>query len=384
MHWQGNMTNSFKSVNEIMERAIDESVFPAASLLVAYKGETVFKNYYGACTEETIFDVASLTKPMVTTALVMKAVSEGLLTLNDKLSKFFPDEPYNKNIRLKDLLTHTSGLPALLPYYDEIPRGEVASVEGRAQIIHFILNEQLVYKTGEQSLYSDLGFILLGDILETIFMEPLIELADEFIFKPLNMKNSFFRVIESTPWSDKSFEPAYVYEHRDFADIDFAPTEDCSWRGKVLKGIVNDKNAYALGGVAGHAGLFSTIDDIGCFVSEIVSSFNGKGNFLGKGVIKKFIDFDYVSPGSEEKDNFLLGWDRPIPKNSSAGRHFSKNTIGHLGYTGCSMWIDLKEDLSVIFLSNRTYPSATNEKIRGLRPILHDKIWGEISRIKPK
>lgn len=362
----------------MMKNAIVEGVFPSASLLVAKNKKIVFQGYYGACNESTIFDVASLTKPVVTTTLAMKAVSEGLISLEDKVGRYLPTAPYMENVSIFHLLNHTSGLPHWQPYYQEIPLHEIASVDARKYVLDAVSMEPLMDEIGTRSVYSDLGFILLGELLEDVFYEPIHSLANEVIFKKLGMQNSFFRLITETPFSDEHFESAYVGDEEDYANFAFAPTEDCPWRGRVIQGYVHDQNCYAMGGVAGHAGLFSNVMDINIFVEELVKSLIEQSNFIEKDIIERFIclNLSYVQP--EYKGDFVLGWDRPSKKNSQAGRMFSSNTIGHLAYTGCSLWIDLERDLWIILLSNRLYPSSTNEKIKGFRSKIHDKILQEL------
>ena len=205
-----------------------------------------------------------------------------------------------------------------------------------------------------------------------VFKKPLHLLADEKIFKPLGLKNSFFRIIDKTPWSNEKFIPVFS-QKKDFSNFIFAPTEDCPWRGEVVVGYVHDQNSYAMGGVSGHAGLFSNVKDLNKIISELVLSFKGKSSFVSSEVIKKFWE-----KSSSDLGNFRLGWDSPSRPMSQSGRYFSDNSVGHLAYTGCSLWVDLKQDYWVILLTNRVNPSATNHKIKAFRPKIHDKIYAEL------
>jgi CubicO group peptidase (beta-lactamase class C family) len=153
----------------------------------------------------------------------------------------------------------------------------------------------------------------------------------------------------------------------------FAPTEDCPWREKVLHGEVHDPHSFAMGGVAGHAGLFSTVQDLNKFVTELVKCYRGESDFIPQETVKQFLCFDEKL--TYKKSSWLLGWDTPSSKNSSSGKYFSSESIGHLGYTGCSVWIDLKKDFWVILLTNRLHPSDTNQKIKLFRPHIHDIIF---------
>lgn len=366
-----------------MKTALQDGVFPSASLLVAKDTEVVFKNTYGDCSEKTIFDVASLTKPVITTTLAMIAVKEGLLNLEDSLVKFFPNADQLKDVKVFQLLNHSSGLPGWKPFYKEVSHEDVASIAGRKLIIDAVLREPLEYKTGSKSIYSDLGFILLDVILESIFAEPLISIANELITKPLGMKNSFYRLVKKTPWSGENFLPAYEVEERDFSGLDFAPTQDCPWRGEVIQGLVDDQNCYAMGGVSGHAGLFSTTDDLHLFVTELIRSNHGIGDFLQQETVREFINYNANTPAhlkclKRKNNTFALGWDHPKEENSQAGNSFSKHSIGHLAYTGCSIWINLEKNFWVILLTNRVHPATTNEKIKTFRPTLHDQIVEEL------
>lgn len=372
------MAEKFPNTTELVESAIRDGVFPAASLLVAKGGEVVFKESFGACSDQTVFDVASLTKPVITTTLSMIAVSEGLMSLDDMVDKFIPSATHLGSVAVSNLLNHSSGLPSWQPYYREVPLEAVASVEGRKQVIDAAADERLINKTGSKCEYSDIGFILLGVILEDVFSEPLNSLACELITTPLGMKNSFYRSVKKTPWSGEGFLPAYIGEERDFTGVEFAPTEDCPWRNVMLRGLVHDQNCYAMGGVAGHAGLLSTVDDLHIFVSTLISCMNGKSDFIQTKVVNQFIEAYTSTLAFRHPGTFLLGWDRPLHPNSQSGHRFSPRSIGHLGYTGCSLWVDMEKGFWVILLTNRIHPTSTNQKIKSFRPILHDAILGEL------
>jgi CubicO group peptidase (beta-lactamase class C family) len=168
-------------------------------------------------------------------------------------------------------------------------------------------------------------------------------------------------------------------EERDSETRRFAPTEDCPWRERVIHGEVHDQNAYALGGVAGHAGLFSTCGDIHSIVSELIKCYEGKSDWLENEVVREFI------PEGKEKpfgNQFVLGWNRPSRENSASGHFFSPNSIGHLGYTGCSLWIDLTNKFWMILLTNRIHPSTTNQMIASFRPQIHDLAYNELYTTK--
>ena len=372
------MSKNFTKTETMIREAIAQGIFPSASILIAHRGEVVLESLYGDCNEETIFDVASITKPMITTTLTINAISNGLLKLEDRVGDYLDNCGAIAGVQIHHLLNHSSGVKRRERYYDEIPLKSVASKEAKDHIILSAANEQLLYKPGEACEYSDIDFILMGAIVEKVFAEPLNMLADEKIIERLGLKNSFFRAVEKTPWSDNSFTPAYQNYERSFEGIQFAPTEEGGWRHERIEGYVHDRNSYAMGGVAGHAGLFSNARDIYEFIIQLVDSKNGKADFLPKETLDLFID-DYVSTlAYSHKGSFLLGWDRPDRTYSQAGTKFSRKTIGHLAYTGCSIWVDLERQMTVIFLTNRSYPTSKNKRIKEFRPVLHDQIWTDL------
>jgi len=352
----------FDKTQKLMNDAVTDGVFPSASLLVADDQNILYEEFVGNCDKKTIFDVSSLTKPIITTTLAMVAVQQKLFKLEDSVTDYIPSAKRLSGVTIEHLLGHTSGLPAWMPYFREIPVGIIGTEEGREEIIRRASHEKLTRPTGSQAEYSDVGFIVLTAIIEIVFKKRIDQLASEYILDPLPMSESFYRPIQKKKKSK----------------FNFAPTENCVWRKKVIQGFVDDQNAYAMGGVSGHAGLFSTAQDIRRFIHAFMLSFDGNGILVDEKIVRRFLDFDSAPSAPKHPNTFLLGWDRPQVGNSQAGSSFSNRTIGHLGFTGCSMWIDTTRPLWVILLSNRVHPSAENEKIKAFRPILHDTIWGEI------
>lgn len=321
------------AVDALMRQALSRSVFPSASLLVAHQGEVLYHQHFGQADESKLFDIASLTKPIATATLCMLLVDEGKLKLDTEI---------------ESLLSHTSGIPAWNPYYQEIPVGEIGTPKAKKHILNAITNESRLSKSGEVCAYSDLGYILLGNFLEKQTAQPLDKLFETKIAKPLGLQQTSFGPVKNA-----------------------LPTEHCPWRNRVIQGEVHDQNGFAMGGVAGHAGLFSTAQDLHVFMKALTSAYRGQSDWISQKTAHRFLDFETTH------GTFVLGWDTPTFGTSSCGSHFSPNSIGHLGFTGCSLWCDLDRDLWVIFLTNRTYPSATNTKIRAFRPRLHNLIWEE-------
>ena len=340
-----------KNFEEEILKALNEKIFPGAALLVASKGEILYRQFFGHATllphpepltEKTIFDIASLSKPIATASLALTAKHEKGLSLNAAACKYLSalNDEDKKKITIHHLLKHTSGLPAWKPYYEEIAREHpevVGKRSSRSYYLEKISGESLETPVGNQRVYSDLGFILLGILLEDFWQTTLDQLFREKIAGPLELKDTFYVPVGA--------RPPRPYES-------FAATEDSRWRKKIIRGEVHDDNAYTLGGVTGHAGLFSTVDDLHRFLITF----------------KK----------EKEAVKLKLGWDTPSEGSSQAGRYFSKNSIGHLGYTGCSFWMDLEQDFHIILLTNRVHPSAQNEAIKKFRPRIHDLIYEEL------
>lgn len=381
-----------KAIDKAFKHAVEEGYFPSASVLVSSGGKVVYKNEFGGAREGTCFDIASLTKPMSTATLAMMLVSDGLLKFSDTVYQWLAGarQPAHKLITLRHLLNHTSGLPAWHPYYRELPMSLIGTEAGKQMILENCYAEELAAETGTKTIYSDIGYMILGKMIEEASSSTLDELFAKKIAKKLNLSNSFFVKVKGDFSNEKSrsaigknqhVPSSKKYSDKSYDDDDkhkrFAPTEDCPWRGRVISGEVHDQNAYALGGVAGHAGLFSDADDIDIFCKNIAECYRGNSSWIPSETVREFIGECKKKPAGDE---FALGWMRPSRSNSSSGHHFSPNTIGHLGFTGCSVWMDLDQDFRVILLTNRIHPSTTNEKIKSFRPYIHDLIFDELIR----
>jgi CubicO group peptidase (beta-lactamase class C family) len=211
-------------------------------------------------------------------------------------------------------------------------------------------------------LYSDLGFMLLGFIIERLTSRSLAAFCEEELFRPLGAAPLAYRPRGET-----------VSDVRRDDSHSIAPTEDDPWRGRILCGEVHDENAYALGGIAGHAGLFGTADAVLAMSAGWLAAYRGEESILDGPLVRRFASRRRSIPGS----SWGLGWDTPSPP-SSAGAHFGESSFGHLGYTGTSLWIDPSRRLEVVLLSNRVHPTRRNERIRRFRPHLHDLVCREI------
>jgi len=336
----------FSAVHETMRRGVDR-VFPAAVLLVADQGEPVLHAGFGGAERlDTIFDIASVTKAVGTSLAAMWLVDEGRLDLNADARRYLPDlrRPDAVGIRIWHLLAHASGLPAYRPLF-RTARG--------AGLVRAAAREPLEAAPGRRALYSDLGFILLGAIVERIARRRLDELLRERIFAPLGLRRTFFARRGARP-------PRNVV---------VAPTGRCAWRKRILRGEVNDENAAAMGGVTGHAGLFSTAHDLHQICRALVGAWSGdRSGPLSPEVVRAFWKRSPV-PGS----TWCLGWDTPSARGSSAGRHL-RSAVGHLGFTGCSLWVDARRARWVILLTNRVALSPEPNRMKAFRPRLHDRV----------
>lgn len=357
------------SSHQLMLEAIQNATFPAAQLLVAKKGKIHFSKTYGQADNHTFFDIASLTKAISTASLCLLALQENKFLPSTTLKEIFPESSLaaHENITILHLLEHTSGLPAWHSFYHELPRSMAGSQEAIEHTLQACLRENIIHPVGSKSLYSDIGFLLLGFALERTYHKNLAELFVEKIQTPLKLQNIFFAPFGARLSNTVPQIPTKTV---------FAPTQDCPWRGNIVRGAVDDANAYMLGGVAGHAGLFSTAEALHVFMLHLREALHSKSAWLKPALLKELFCFERIK---NRGDTFLCGWNLPSKRNSSAGKFFSKHSIGHLGFTGCSVWMDLEKDLWIILLSNRVHPSVNNQKITQFRPLLHDAVMQELA-----
>lgn len=353
------------ATKHLMERAVSDGIFPGAVLLVAKGADVVAFDAYGlarlnpkkSMTKETVFDLASLTKPLATTLGIMILVQRGEWSLDQQIGTIISafQGTDKEQITIRQLLAHNAGLPDYRPYYKTLmglpPERRKEGLEG------MLLAERLIAAPGTQMLYSDIGFMILGWAMEVVSTRPLDLFIKESIYDPLGLHNLFFVPLASgKPWPR----------------VDFAATEKCPWREKILEGEVHDDNAYAIGGVAGHSGLFGTAQDIHRLLVELLNTYHGrpKSGLLDPETVKTFFQRQHLGRA--------LGFDTPTQPGSSSGRYFPEQSVGHLGYTGTSFWIDPERSIIVILLTNRIHPTRDNNKIKDFRPVIHDAIMQEL------
>lgn len=379
-------------INEFLEAAIRDGVTPGAILLVEREGKEIFRGVYGDAALfpssrgldfETIFDVASLTKVIATTTAVMILWERKLIELTDPVKKFIPafTGGAKESVTIEQLLSHSSGLPAWIALYQSIQEEEkrrqeplVGMAKGKKVGIELAARAELTDRPGAVQCYSDLGFILLGAIVENVSGQDLDRFCATEIFKKLGMEQTFFNHLDQSAVYDtlRSHSSTTVRIKKFFGKLRFASTEDCPWRRKILNGEVDDDNAYAMGGVAGHAGLFSKADDIRKFARMAIRCYaHEEESVVMTSTLKRFLK----KQASNAAGSFALGWDTPSKENSQAGKCFSDETFGHLGFTGCSLWCDMKRKGFVLLLTNRVHPTRDNDKIKVMRPALHDMIF---------
>jgi CubicO group peptidase (beta-lactamase class C family) len=318
-------------------------------------------------TRQTIFDLASLTKPLATTTAMLLLVDEGAIELDAPVAKYLPmfSERDKEAVTIRHLLSHSSGLKPWRAFHEmflqkERKTGEtlIGSPEARVSVIERTVRSALVHEPGEAAVYGDLDFIVLGAVVEAVGGQRLDDFCRERIFGPLEMSDTFFIPIGR----DAKPLPEPIKRR-------IAATENCPWRDRVLWGEVHDPNASVMGGVAGHAGLFSTVDDVLKFGRIIIDVWHGRSDALPREPLRQFLTRQNLPLSSD----WALGWDTPTEGASSSGKHFSKNSVGHLGFTGTSLWIDLDREVAITLLTNRVHLIAKKSRF-GLRPIVHDAI----------
>jgi CubicO group peptidase (beta-lactamase class C family) len=317
-------------------------------------GALTYEPHAPEATGETVFDLASLTKVIATTTLAMRKIDEGALSLDDPVRQWMPEWRGTDRaaVTIRDLLAHASGLPAYLPFFRDHT--------GRAEFEPAICRIPLEYSPGTQSIYSDLGFILLGFILEDLYAG-LSRAAGRL--DPAATLAARFRTLASFVTSEPlTFNPPRAWRPHT------APTEVEAWRGRLLVGEVHDENAWALSGAAGHAGLFGTAAAVGAFARAVLRTIAGEPVLAQP---KTFLEF--IRPTTVPGSSRALGWDTMRP-TSSCGTRLSASAIGHTGFTGTSLWIDWERDLYVVLLTNRVHPTRENDRIRAIRPAFHDAV----------
>ncbi len=372
----------WSDVERAFGEAVERGAIPGAAVVVRVGADIAFEGAFGfrslvpektPMKIETVFDLSSLTKALATTVAVMMLTRDGKLRLDDRVTRFFHNFGVHgkTTVTFRHLLAHCSGLAAWRPFYQK-----VAEVEHAASKVNFMASygaKEFVYEEihrekpeappASKTIYSDLNFIMLGETVEKVSTAPLNRFCRDKIFRPLGLRATDF--IDIALVRSRRLEPV--------ADM-FAPTELCPSRKRLLVGEVDDENAYAMGGVAGHAGLFAPVREVDRIARELVACWTGRSDFVPQKVIREFWSRDKTVAGS----TWALGWDMPSLEGSSSGRHFSPGAVGHLGFTGTSIWIEPAREIVISIMTNRVHPRRDNQAIREFRPRIHDLIMEAI------
>ena len=345
---------------EVIEKAVKDKAFPGATLAVGFRGKVAIHAFgklsydakSPAVKPTTMYDIASLTKVVATTPLVAKLVEGDFavpLDLDAKIERYLPEwargpQPeWRHRVTVRHLLTHTSGLPPFKEYW--------RTSKSKQDTLKQIFAEPLEYEPGMKEVYSDLGIILMAEIIGRLTGKKLDDLAKSFIFSTLGMKDSMYR-------PPKKLWPT------------IAPTEiDNHYRHRLIQGEVHDENAFAIGGVSGHAGVFSTAPDLAAFCQMLL---NG-GVYAHQRILRRATVAQFTTPQQLSGGTRTLGWALATPGGLS-GHYFSEHSFGHTGFTGTSIWIDPERQLFVVFLTNRVHPTRENQKIQQVRRDLHDAV----------
>jgi len=359
-------------MQKLLETWVERGAVPGGVLLFGDDGREVETIAFGrtqthpaeaarAVTPETVYDVASVTKPAATVAVLMKLVETGKVDLDARAQSLLPEltSPGSEAIEVWQLAGHSSGLPAHLCFYERLLRGErMGAPSSREALLRMAGSTALEYRPGERAVYSDLGFILLGFFLERAAGERLDALTARLVSEPLGMCATGFVDLDAVPPVPR---PGRV-----------APTEVCPRRGLVV-GEVHDDNAHAGGGVLGHAGLFSTAGDLGLFSLAMIAAARGEPGWFDPAVVRHCL-----STRSAPDTSRVIGWDTPSdpPVVSHAGDLWSRDGVGHLGFTGCSVWLDSARGRYAVLLTNGVHfgRDELRERLRAFRRDVMDAV----------
>lgn len=360
----------FSSAFGVLREAIQQRIFPGASVTVTLDGQLRARRAFGRFTYEadspavrptTIFDLASLTKPVATTSMAMILYERGMLELDAPIAGTVPElrsasDPRREEITFRMLLAHSSGLPA----YEKL----FLRAGSRDELLQAAFATPLSADPDTRAEYSDIGFIVLGVALERIAEESLDSFCRREVFGPLAMANTTF----NPPEEIRPKIPPTADERSDESNsLTGTPEKPRStFRNRIIQGEVQDENACVLGGVAGHAGLFSTAEDVANFAPTMML---GGLPIVRPETVALFTKRQKHPAGTSR----ALGWDTPSSPSQS-GKYFGPESYGHLGYTGTSLWIDPERKLSITLLTNRTWPDCSNQAIKQFRPRFHDAI----------
>jgi len=364
-------------VEELLSTAVQNGIFPGAAYAIWKDGKliqgAVGNHLYDPASQRvtvnTVWDLASVSKVIGTTSAAILLVQDGLLDLDHPVIKVIPEFGINgkEHVSFRNLMVHDSGLIAFRPYHK--------TFSNSSDVMTAIYTEKFEYETGAKTVYSDLNMILLAEAMRRLTGKTLDELLRERVFKSLGMKHTgYFRQDKSTFVANvlrRDCSPTEVTEpwrvslrRRRYGDL--GTSELFGDKPEFIQGEVHDPTATVLDGVAGHAGLFSTVGDLCTFMANYISD---RPKLFDPKQVAKF------TKRQNAKSTRGLGWDTKSPQGSSAGKHFGQRSFGHTGYTGTSIWCDPDANLFAILLANRVHPTSQNTKILAFRPTFHDAVW---------
>ena len=372
----------WREVEQAFNEGVERRVFPGAAAVVRKRGHIVFEGAFGYRTLlpqprqlkiDAIFDLSSLTKVLATTIAAMMLTRDGRLRLEDKVTRFIPTFGVHGKgtVTFRNLLAHCSGLAAWRPFHSKIADIEkagkvnfMASYGAKEWTYEQIHREKPEVTPATKAIYSDLNFIAMGEAVEQIGGQPLNRFCRDKIYRELGLAATGF--IDISLARSRRLEP--------MEDL-FAATENCPSRKRLLVGEVDDENAFAMGGVAGHAGLFAPVHDVDKIAAALIACYHNRSSLVPQKIVREFWTRDTTVAGS----TWALGWDTPSSEHSSSGHLFPPNSVGHLGFTGTSVWIDPEREIAVSILTNRVHPTRDNQAIREFRPMIHDLIMETVA-----
>ncbi len=347
-------------------KALNNRVFPGASYVFSKWKQGRYEqelNVYGYAElhpkkrelkRDTVFDLASLTKVLTTVPLLLTLLDKKQITIKTELKDIYSSCPQDKaHITIAHLLSHQSGFASHKEFFKDLVK--IPYKKRKKALLDAIFEEDLLYKPGKKNCYSDIGFILLGFIVEKFTGANLAKSANDLLYDPLGLSNDLFY-------------PSLKLENHE----NYASTGKCPWSGHVLNGQVHDDNCRAIGGIAGHAGLFGTLHGVTSMCEQFLDQWKGRGDHpqYSKELLQRILE-------PVGNSGWTMGFDMVAKSGSSSGNYFSKRSVGHLGFTGTSFWIDPLQECIVVLLTNRVYPNRENWKIKEFRPVFHDLLMKE-------
>ncbi len=381
------VSQAFVDVSALLNKAVEDGVFPGAVLLVGRDGQILYHKSAGfksiklnkddelrPMMADTVFDIANLTTVVGTMTLMMKLIEIGKVKLEDRVSVYLQGfGVHNKSaITVGQLLSHTSGLAPWYAYYEELLKensgarlGILTSKGARDYVINSINRSVPKFASGTRQAYSDLGFIILGHLVELLTGLSLEKALYKYVIQPLGLKSTSY--VDLSMIKRRGIHPV--------TDV-IAPTEHCPWRGRLLCGEVLDDNAWAMGGIAGHSGLFSNAFDLHIFAREMLFAQRGGSMLVKRETIGQFLRL----PNGIESPAYRYGWECPNKENGLLESQLSGKAIGCNGMTGCSLWIEPEKGIDIILMSNRVHPSRSNKKINAFRPEIFGAVMGALGK----